>query len=424
MKRVNRFLIPIVVALFIFNLFVPIKINSATYYFVFEAGNSQFYDTLGIKYKAPVNTRVVNNLFLIPLRAAVEDAGGTVKYLPQTKNVKLTYGKNKGLISLTTGEGRVNSKKFNFSVKPFVLNGHTLIEAKYVSLLFNGEVSHSKNECKITFYRIVKIKDALNNTLSLYDEPKRIVSLAPNLTEILFAIGAQNKIVGVSNYSNYPEEAKKFPKVGGFFNPSIEKIFALSPQVVLIARGTPLSVINKLRSLGIHVFTSDPKTINDIYKLIITIGKITGNVKQSITLVNKMKSKEKAILEKTKNIPDSKRLKVYVEIWNNPKMSAGKGTFIDSLIKEAGGINIAENAKGSWPVMSDEYIIKSNPDVIILLYKGSAKQIESRPGWNTINAVKNHRIYIENPDIFERPGPRIIQALAKLYSILYGNNGG
>ena len=191
----------------------------------------------------------------------------------------------------------------------------------------------------------------------------------------------------------------------------------------MVARGTPLSVIDKLRSLGISVFTSDPKTIHDIYNLILTVGELTGNVKESVSLVNKMKSEESAVLKKTEKISMSKRLKVYVEIWNNPKMSAGKDTFIDSLIKEAGGINIAENAKGSWPVMSDESIIKANPDVIILLYRGDIKQIESRPGWKTINAVKNHRIYIEDPDIFERPGPRIIQALVKLYGILYGNNG-
>ncbi len=424
MKKVDRFLIPVIVFLIVFGLLLPGKVNSASYYFAFQAGSEHFYDTLGTEYTAPVKTKIENNLFLIPLRAVIEDAGGTVQYFAKTRDIKILYGRNEGFISLNRGIGTVNGDYFDFYVKPFVLDGHTLIDANYVSKLFGGRIKRTGKECKIIFYRTVKIKDALNNTLYLCKEPRRIVSLAPNLTEILFAIGAQGKIVGVSNYSNYPKEAEKLPKVGGFFNPSIEKIFALNPQVVLIARGTPLSVINKLRSLGINVFTSDPKTIGDIYKLILTVGEITGNVEQSAALVKQMKEQEEAVLNKTRNIPQSERPKVYVEIWNNPKMSAGKGTFIDSLIREAGGINIAEDAKGSWPVMSDEDILKANPDVIILLYKGNIKQVESRPGWNTINAVKNHRVYVENPDIFERPGPRIIQALVKLYNILYGNNGG
>ena len=423
MKKVYKFLSLFIVLLFLTNLVFPLKVNSADYYFGFKSNSEVFYDALGKEFKAPVKTEIKEGVFLVPLRAVVEDAGGVVRYYPETRSIELSYGKNKGYVLLKTGVSSVNGKNFAFHIKPFVVRGHTLIDVRFISLLFGGKTVFSENECRIIFYRVVDIKDALENKVYLYKEPKRIVSLAPNLTEILFGIGARNKIVGVSNYSDYPEDAKKLPKVGGFFNPSIERIFALNPDLVLVARGTPLSVIDKLRSLGISVFASDPKTTHDIYNLILTVGELTGNVKESVSLVNKMKSEESAVLKKTEKIPMSKRLKVYVEIWNNPKMSAGKDTFIDSLIKEAGGINIAENAKGSWPVMSDESIIKANPDVIILLYRGDIKQIESRPGWKTINAVKNHRIYIEDPDIFERPGPRIIQALVKLYGILYGNNG-
>ncbi len=423
MRKSYKFLVLFVVLLFVFDMLLPFVANSADYFFAFSSGSEKFYDTLGNVFSSPVKTEMKNGIFLVPLRSAVESAGGTVFYFGKTKSIKLSYGNNSGFIDLRTGKCIVNGNSFYSEVEPFVLNGHTLIDARYVSSLLGGRLAKSKESCKIYFYRIVRFKDALGNTLYLCKEPTRIVSLAPNLTEILFAINAQDKLVGVSNYSDYPESAEKLPKVGGFFNPSIEKIFALNPQLAIIARGTPLSVINKLRSLGIKVFATDPKTIKDVYKLILTMGRITGNVKESVSLVNKMKSEERTILKKTGKIPMSKRLKVYVEIWNNPKMSAGKGTFIDSLIKEAGGINIAENAKGSWPVMSDESVIKANPDVIILLYRGDVKQIESRPGWNTINAVKNHRIYVENPDIFERPGPRITDALVKLYNILYGNNG-
>ncbi len=419
----RKFVIGVVILFILFSI-MPNVAKSSSYFMKFTLNSSYFTDAVGKRYKTPVKVQLKDGVLLVPLRAVVEDAGGIVRYFPLTKSISLDYGKNSGYISLLTGSCRVNGSKFQSSVKPFVKSGHTLIDVRFVSRLFGGNPVFSRTGCTLFFYKILDIKDVLGDELCLCKEPKRIVSLAPNLTEILFAIGAGSKVVGVSNYSNYPKQTASIPKVGGFFNPSIEKIFALNPQVVLVARGTPIAVINKLSSLRIKVFASDPKTIPDIYNLILNVGKITGNVKESVALVNKLKSEENSVEEKVKKIPESKRLKVYVEIWNNPKMSAGKGTFIDSLIREAGGINIAEKAKGDWPVMSDETIIKENPDVIILLYNGDPKKIALRPGWSSINAVKNHRIYVENPDIFERPGPRIIQALEKLYEILYGDNGG
>ena len=190
----------------------------------------------------------------------------------------------------------------------------------------------------------------------------------------------------------------------------------------ICARGTPLSVIDKLRALGLKIYTSDPHTINNIYTLISAIGNITGKVEESVNLIKKLQVIENNITDKVKNIPETNKKKIYVEIWNNPQISVGEDTFVNALIEGAGGINITKNLKGDWPIVNSEYVIKENPDTIILLYSSEKSDIEKRPGWNEINAVKNGEIYIEDPDLFERPSPRILNGLTRLYEILYGND--
>jgi iron complex transport system substrate-binding protein len=416
----KKVLITITIAVFAFSFYLPAKASS--YYFTFDASSLIFTDTFGTHYELPHKPIFVKGKYLIPLRAVVEDAGGIVLYENSSKTIFVRYGDNTGTVVLGKNTGFLSNSVYKFEATPFVIKGRTMISAEFIAELFGGSLNVYNKQCKITFYRVFSGKDALDSKVDLCFEPKRIISLAPNLTEILFAIGAGDKVVGVSNYSDFPDEAKKKQKVGGFFNPSIEEMFVLDPDIVLVARGTPLSVINKLKSLGLAVYSSDPHSIKDIYNLIITVGKITGNITESLELVNSMKNEEKLIKAKTDSIPHGNRKKVYVEMWNNPKISVGKDTFINSLITEAGGINIAVKVKGNWPVMSDESVIQANPDVIILLYPGNINEIKKRPGWENLNAVKNNRIYVENPDIFERPGPRIIQALKLLFNILYGQD--
>jgi len=424
--RKDRRLISLFIAfVFVFSLFAYIfTAQASSYTYNFTAGKRAFVDIFGKTYSLPDAPIVKEGVYFVPLRAVVEDAGGSVQYIPDVRAVKLSYGKNRGYLLIGKRYATVNDKLFQMKAPSFIERNRTMIDVRYIAALFGGTANIQGKNCALVFYRVFIGEDVLKNRVVLYSEPERIVSLAPNLTEILFAIGAGNRVVGVSSYSDYPEVALQKPKVGGFFNPSIEKIFALNPELVLVARGTPLSVINKLKSLHIHVFTSDPHTIKDIYNLILTVGRLTGNVKESIQVVQKMRAVESNIVAKVNKIPLNKRKKVYIEIWNSPKMSAGKDTFIDALIKEAGGVNIAEKAKGNWPIMSDEAIIKANPDVIILLYKGNINAVKNRPGWKDISAVKNNAVYVLNPDIFERPGPRIIQGLVKLYEIMYGSNGG
>jgi ABC-type Fe3+-hydroxamate transport system substrate-binding protein len=368
-KNVKRIAV-FVVALFITFTVVPFT-SASSYAFNYLTSSNYIKDTVGNEFMLPYKPFVKEGIFYVPLRASIESAGGIVTYNRENRSIFLRYGDRVGRLALGKTTGTVNNTPFVFARKVFVIRGRTAVDVRFVTLLLNGKEKINSDTCTITFYPIFSKRDALNNDVVLYKEPKRIVSLAPNLTEILYAIGAGDRIVGVSSYSDYPEDAKSKPRVGGFFTPSIEKIFALSPDIVLVARGTPLTTINKFKELGLCTYTSDPHTINDIYNLIFTIGRITGNIKESDILVKKMRATEKSIVGKAKNILHKK--KVYVEIWNNPKMSVGKNTFMNSLISEAGGINITAKLNGDWPIINSEYIIKENPDVIILLYPGTER---------------------------------------------------
>ncbi|RLD18684.1 MAG: hypothetical protein DRI33_04030 [Caldiserica bacterium] len=420
MKAIKK---SVFVILIISIIFISLPTTSTSnYQFDYSTDSIYIRDTLNNNFMLPYKPFIKNNVFLIPLRATVESAGGIVEYNKEDRSILLKYGNRTGKLTLGKNTGIAENKTFIFAEKLFVINGRTAIDIRYVALLVNGILNQKNNSCSITFYPIFNEKDALHHNTTLYTEPHRIISLGANITEILYAIGVDDKIIGVSNFSDYPKDAKNKTQVGGFFNPSIEKIFALSPDIILIARGTPLSVIDKLRALGLKIYTSDPHTIDDIYTLILAVGNITGNMEESINLIKKLRGIENNITDKVKNIPKANKKKIYVEIWNNPQISVGEDTFVNALIEGAGGINITKNLKGDWPIVNSEYIIKENPDTIILLYASTKTDIEKRPGWSEINAVKNGEIYIEDPDIFERPSPRILNGLTRLYEILYGND--
>lgn len=169
--------------------------------------------------------------------------------------------------------------------------------------------------------------------------------------------------------------------------------------------------------MKIDVLAYDPKNLDDLFNLIITVGKITDKREEAYNLVSKMKEKRDSIIEKAEKL---KKKKVYLEIWNNPYMSVGENTYLNKLIEDAGGINIAKKAKGDWPILSQEFIITENPEVIIIAYMGqNIEEVLKRPGWENIDAVKNKRIYYINPDLIYRLGPRIIDGMEELFNLIH-----
>lgn len=251
----------------------------------------------------------------------------------------------------------------------------------------------------------------------------RLISLVPSVTEILFALELDEEIVGVTTFCDYPEAALKKDKIGSFSQPDLERILSLNPDMVFVTDLEQAILIEKLKQLGLNVYVCSPATIEEILIEIENIGEITGKISQAKRLVKEMRSKIQNIEGKVRFIPEDKKQKVFIEIWHEPLMTAGKGSFVDELIYLAGGINIAKDVYRPYSYFSAEQVIKRNPDCIILGYMSqdmTGITVATRIGWSDINAVKNKRIYndIKTP-LFLRPGPRIVEGLIQIHRRLY-----
>ncbi|MFH1421569.1 MAG: cobalamin-binding protein [Planctomycetota bacterium] len=250
--------------------------------------------------------------------------------------------------------------------------------------------------------------------------PERIISLAPSITEILFAIGANDKLVGVTSYCDYPHEALKIEKIGEFQNISIEKLLSLKSDVIIGTKdGNPIELITKLRKLGLQVETVEPATIQQIYEAIINIGKITGKVKEAETLCNNMK---KDIEQITAKLPENKH-RVLLLYGSEPFVAAGTGCIGDELICLAGGKNAASDCSEPYVVTNIENIIAMNPDIILELAMGTDEDSEENIkrkwiNWQSISAVKNKRIFALDSDLICRAGPRIVKGLQLIAEII------
>lgn len=251
----------------------------------------------------------------------------------------------------------------------------------------------------------------------------RYISLAPSTTEILFALGLDNEIVGVSSYCNYPQQVKDKVKIGDFSSPNIERIISLKPDYIFCTGLEQAQVIAQLRELDFKVYVADPSTFQELFKSINDIGELTGKIQESAILVKEMQGQIDKITSEVKLIPEAKRIKVFIEIWHEPLMTAGKGSFVDELITLAGGVNIAHETLRPYSNYSAEKVISFNPQCIIMAYMDKEpplKLISQRFGWDKIDAVKNQRVFNDiSPDILLRPGPRITLGLNKLYEKLY-----
>jgi iron complex transport system substrate-binding protein len=262
----------------------------------------------------------------------------------------------------------------------------------------------------------VTLVDDVGMSAVIPKTPKRIISLAPSNTEILFMLGLGDRVVGVTSICNYPTEAEKKEKVGDFFAPSLEKILLLKPDLVLAGGGVQKELALKLSAMGIPTMTLYPKDLKEMLLDVLLTGKAAGKEAEAVKLMSSLKARIEKIKEQAKN---NKQPKVYFEIWNQPVTSAGKGSFIDELIKLAGGENIFSSINKTFPEVSAEEIIKRNPDVIITAYMGKKgkmkKEITGRSGWRGIKAVKEDRVFDDlDSDLLLRSGPRLVDGLEEL----------
>ena len=271
----------------------------------------------------------------------------------------------------------------------------------------------------------VTLTDDLGREVTVPARPQRLVSLAPSNTEILFAIGAGDQVVGVTEYDNYPPEAQTREKVGGFSAKtiSIEKIVALKPDLVFSAGSIQQPVIEALEQAGIPVFALDPQGLEGVYANIEAAGRLTGHQAEAAKLIADMKARVAAVTEKTQALPEDQRPTVFYEVWHEPLMTAGPKTFIGELIALAGGRHLFADVEEDWPQVSSEEVVKRNPDVILGPDSHgdelTPEKIAARPGWKTIRAVQEGRIYLINGDIVSRPGPRLVDALEQIARALH-----
>ncbi|MEO0199019.1 MAG: helical backbone metal receptor [candidate division WOR-3 bacterium] len=241
----------------------------------------------------------------------------------------------------------------------------------------------------------------------------KFVSLVPSVTEIFYLLNVQDSLVAVSYYCNYPVETKDKKKVGDLLSPSYEEIVRLKPDYVIITLPMQTQVAQNLHKLNIKYLVFNPESFQEIISTIDSVSKLTGAEQRAKIVIDSLKG----YLREIKPLPHTPT--VYVELSEKPLYTVGKNSFLNELIKVAGGRNIFEFRDESYFSPKQEEIVKLNPQFIILIYPGAErKRVEQRLGWGKIEAVKKNQIYTLDPDVFSRPGPRLFEATLKLNRLL------
>jgi iron complex transport system substrate-binding protein len=264
--------------------------------------------------------------------------------------------------------------------------------------------------------------DDLQRSVTLRSPAQRIVSLAPSITESLFALGAGEQVVGVTDYCNYPEAAQAKPRVGGITNPNVEIIVSLKPDLLLLSmEGNVRSAFEKLASLGVPVFVTNPRSLSGIYHSILQLGKLTGRGERASQLVTRMQRHADSLSAHAKTFTGTSVL-FFVSL--QPIIVVGRNTFLTELIELAGGANTAINAASSYPTYSREAVLKDNPDVLIFMadiLPNRAALTTLFPEWSKLKAVREMKLFTIDPDIVSRPGPRAVEGLSRLFRLIHQN---
>jgi iron complex transport system substrate-binding protein len=270
----------------------------------------------------------------------------------------------------------------------------------------------------------IQLKDGLGRQVSLAGPAQKIISLAPSNTEILFAIGASKQLIGRDDFSDFPAEAKSIASVGGVQAYNYESIAKLQPDLVIAAGINSQEQVKSLENLKIPVYyLANPTNMDGLYANLNTVGLLSGHVKEAADLVASLQKRVQAVestVSKASTTP-----KVFYELdGTDPSKpwTAGPGTFVDLLIKKAGGVNVGNALTSDWAQISQEALIVANPDIIILgdaSYGLTIDQVKARPGWDGIQAVKTGKVLLFDDNQVSRPGPRMVDGLESLAKIIH-----
>jgi iron complex transport system substrate-binding protein len=256
--------------------------------------------------------------------------------------------------------------------------------------------------------------------VNIPEHPERLVSLAPSITETLYALGLGDRLVGDTDYCEYPPEAKLKPHVGPILNPSLEKIVTLKPDLVL---GSPeanrIETADRLARLGIPLYGVTARGVEETLHSIEDLGRVLGKAPEAEQLVEGLRRRIAGV---EKGVAGRGRPRVLFVVWYRPLTTAGAHTFITDVVHRAGGVSISEDLPGEWPRLSLEEALRRDPDVILLpraeSFSPELEELRHLPGWRDLRAVKNRRMYFIS-DMIIRPSPRLVDALEEVARVLH-----
>ena len=255
-----------------------------------------------------------------------------------------------------------------------------------------------------------EVRDDLGRIVNVPLEINRAISLAPSLTEMIFAIGAGDKLVGVTTYCNYPAETAAIEKVGDTQTPNIEKIIALRPQVVFVSTDSQLEAfMQTLAEQGIAVYVTNPKTLEDVFANMRRLGDLFGDSQRAENVVNSLSERATSVSHVER---DLEKRRLFIQISNEPLFTVGRDSFLTALVEQAGGLSVTKDVPSGYPKLSKETAAALDPDVILL--SDSEDNREPNVALRDSKAVKNGRVFHINADIISRPGPRLVDALEEI----------
>lgn len=268
-------------------------------------------------------------------------------------------------------------------------------------------------------FEAVTIVDKTDTEVTIEEKPERIISTVASSTEIVFAVGAGDRVVGVTEWDNYPEEVFDIEKIGDM-NLNIEKIVELEPDLV-VSDLLNAQDVDALRNAGLTVVVLGAQSLEEVYEDIELVGKATGEVETASEVINEMKETVDHVTETVSSLSEEEKKTAWLEI--DPELfSAAQGSFLHELLTLAGGKNIIEEMEG-WPQISEEIVIERDPDVIITTYgdyvEDPVNTVLSRESWSQITAVENEHVIDIDSDILSRAGPRLVDGLMELAKALY-----
>ena len=266
-----------------------------------------------------------------------------------------------------------------------------------------------------------RFKDEVGREVIVSFPPKKIVSLAPNITEILFSLGLDQEIVVVSIHCNFPEKANSKVRVGSYISLDFEKIVSLKPDLIIATgAGNTRDMVERLKRLGFPTYVIFPKNVDNVMQSVGHLSQLVGRENEGAEIIQDMRRRRERVVALTLGLP---RPRVFLQIGEAPIVTVGKNSFADDLIRLAGGDNVAGNEKEMYPRFGMEEILKRSPEVILISSMNPRgnyqKVLQEWSRWKTIPAVKNGQIYLIDSDLIDRPSPRIIEGLEEMARLLH-----